>query len=97
MKEKLKQEMAGKAFYESADKVITVKRQETLEEAAERIYDDNLFDYKKYRDGFIKGAEWKEEQIPSIIEQKWLEYRDNTNNEDAWCFKEWLVEQFKNN
>ncbi len=30
---KPKQEMAGKAFYESADKVIVVKRQETIEEA----------------------------------------------------------------
>ena len=30
-------------------------KQETLLEAAERIYDDNLFDYQKYRNGFIKG------------------------------------------
>jgi hypothetical protein len=34
--------------------------------------------------------------IENDIEQKWLEYRDYTNNEDAWCFKEWLIEQFKN-
>jgi hypothetical protein len=33
-----KQETTGKEFYESADKVITVTRQETLEEAAERLY-----------------------------------------------------------
>jgi hypothetical protein len=32
MKEEPKQEMAGKAFYESADKVIVVKRQERLKD-----------------------------------------------------------------
>lgn len=25
------------------------------------------------------------------IEKRWNEYRINTNNEDAWCFKQWLV------
>jgi hypothetical protein len=68
---------------------------ETLEEAARKWHSNTkLFD-KGELNAFIAGAKWKEEQIPSIIEQKWLEYRDNTNNEDAWCFKEWLVEQFK--
>ena len=28
----------GKEFYESTDEIITVYRQETLEEAAERLY-----------------------------------------------------------
>jgi hypothetical protein len=28
------------------------------------------------------------------IEMLWLKYRAYTNNEDAWCFKEWLI-QFK--
>jgi hypothetical protein len=36
---------------------------ETLEEAAERIYDDNLFEYQKYRNGFIKGAKWQQERM----------------------------------
>ena len=39
---------------------------ETIEQAAERIYDDNLFNYEKYRekyrDGFIRGANWQKEQ-----------------------------------
>ena len=38
---------------------------ETLEEAAERIYDDNLFDYEKYRYGFIDGAKWQAERMYS--------------------------------
>ncbi len=29
------------------------------------------------------------------IEMLWLKYRAYTNNEDAWSFKEWLVEQLK--
>jgi hypothetical protein len=95
---KPKQEMAGKAFYESADKVIIVKRQETLEEAAKKYAvnksSSDIF-RKAHAKDFIAGAKWQAESVPSIIEQKWLEYRDSTNNEDAWCFKEWLVEQFK--
>ena len=27
----------------------------------------------------------------NYIEEKWKEYRTITNNEDAWCFKQWLV------
>ena len=38
---------------------------ETLEEAAKRIYDDNLFDYQKYRNGFIAGANWQQERMYS--------------------------------
>jgi hypothetical protein len=30
------------------------------------------------------------------MEMLWLKYRAYTSNEDAWSFKEWLVEQFKN-
>jgi hypothetical protein len=36
-----------------------------LEEAAEKEYDDNLFDYEKYRDGFIAGAKWQAERMYS--------------------------------
>jgi len=35
---------------------------ETIEEAVERIYDDNLFDYQKYRNGFMQGAKWLADQ-----------------------------------
>jgi len=27
----------------------------------------------------------------NYIEEKWKQYRTITNNEDAWCFKQWLV------
>jgi hypothetical protein len=27
----------------------------------------------------------------NYIEDKWKQYRTITNNEDAWCFKQWLV------
>jgi hypothetical protein len=58
MKEKPKQEMAGKAFYESADKVIVVKRQERLEEAAQSI--------AIHCNGiFIPGANWQAERMYS--------------------------------
>lgn len=33
-----------------------MENKETLEEAAEKEFDDNLFHYQKYRYGFIKGA-----------------------------------------
>jgi hypothetical protein len=26
----------------------------------------------------------------SLLDDKWEQYRNITNNEDAWCFKEWL-------
>jgi len=46
--------------------------------------------------GILRGMLRQRESIYSEgIEKLWLEYRDYTNNEDAWCFKEWLVEQFK--
>jgi len=46
--------------------------------------------------GKLTFAEFKQaKEMENDIEQKWLEYRDYTNNEDAWCFKEWLIEQFK--
>lgn len=42
-----------------------IPKQETPEEAAEKIYNDNLFDYEKYRDGFITGAKWQAERMYS--------------------------------
>ena len=71
-------------------------KQETLEEAAINCWAEGAWDNRDdFTDGFVEGAKWQAERMYSEIEQKWLEYRSNTNNEDAWCFKEWLVEQFK--
>ena len=47
--------------------VFNKPKQETLEEAAERIYDDNLFNYEKYRAGFIEGAKWRQEVSQDIV------------------------------
>jgi hypothetical protein len=78
LKKEPKQEMAGKAFYESADKVIVVKRQETLEEAAERFtskyysgegYERDIEEAVKF------GAKWQaermysEEEVIAIVEK----------------------------
>jgi hypothetical protein len=55
-KEEPKQDTVGKVFYESADKTITVYRQETLEEAAERLC------LNIDRPIFKQGAKWQQEQ-----------------------------------
>ena len=44
-------------------------KQETIKEAAEILYDDNLFDYGKYRDGFIEGAKWQKQTIEEAAER----------------------------
>ena len=58
-------------------------KQETLEEAAEKEYDDNLFDYEKYRDGFIEGAKWMAERMYS--EEDMFEFSQWISHED-WVY-----------
>lgn len=97
-KEEPKQEMAGKAFYESADKVIVVKRQETLEEAAKRFtskyysgegYERDIEEAVKF------GAKWQaermysEEEVQNIL----IEYV-KTNPTKPYRVVKWF-EQFK--
>lgn len=84
------------------------KKQETLEEAAERLYDDNLFGYEKYRDGFINGAKWQQEQDKNKYSEEDLisllefNYKKETNqlgtlrkDYSQKIVREWF-EQFKN-
>lgn len=71
----------------------------TIEEVAEE-YADNYFimqdtNYNGLEHGFLAGAKYQSEQIQDDIEEKWKKYRYQTNNEDAWMFKEWLINQFK--
>ena len=72
--EESKQETTGKEFYESADKVITVERQETLEEAAEKFYPPKTTDLicspKLVRDAFIVGANYQSQRMYSEEELK---------------------------
>jgi hypothetical protein len=70
-------------------------KKETLEEAAEIYSKTFIEDDGTTEVDFISGAKWQQERIPNEINQKWDEYRNATNNEDAWLFKEWLIEQFK--
>jgi hypothetical protein len=63
----------GKEFYESADKVITVKRQETLEEAAEK-YASISFNKQDLYDGFIAGAKWQQERMYTYDELRQIAY-----------------------
>jgi hypothetical protein len=69
------QETTGKEFYESADKVITVKKQETLEEAAKQSDKSKCKHFRRehtkeevydsFEEGFIKGAKWQQERMYS--------------------------------
>jgi enolase len=40
-----------------------------------------------------QAKEMENEQMRSYIEEKWKQYRIVTNEEDAWLFKEWLIQQ----
>ena len=89
----------GKEFYESADKNITVYRQETLEEAAERLYPDRCDGTNRsaeiYRRIFIDGAKlqaermYSEEDLLSAFEAGMMFI-----GEDKGSFREWF-EKFK--
>jgi hypothetical protein len=81
IKEEPKQEV-GKEFYESADKTITVYRQETLEEAA-KIYTRNIeLGTRNDYNAFVAGANYQakrmysEEEVKQIIEATLIEYSD---------------------
>jgi len=89
----------GKEFYESADKNITVYRQETLEEAAEN-YSQKYSQKVGRKYGYMDGAEWQAERMYSeeeVIEL--LNKREDCINQtssilDYTSAKEWF-EQFK--
>jgi hypothetical protein len=96
-KEEPKQDTVGKEFYESADKTITVYRQETLEEAAERIYPvviKPILDV--YDDGVSNqiGEEDinKDSRESFIAGAKWQQEQDKKmyNEEDMIEFAVWM-------
>jgi hypothetical protein len=59
------------------------KREDMIHEPKKLIeaLDIVLSEVKKLRIGAVSG---------SLLDDKWKQYRNITNNEDAWCFKEWL-------
>jgi hypothetical protein len=71
--EQPKQDTVGKEFYESADKTITVYREETLKEAAENNYPDgDVWTIEQAlirRLAFINGAKWQAERMYSDEEE----------------------------
>jgi hypothetical protein len=71
----------------------SMMKQEIPEEASERIYDDNLFDYEKYRDGFMVGTKWQaersysEEEVMNIIDSfidNLQDYTPTFNSRREW-------------
>ena len=49
---------------------------------------------RHYNDGFIDGVNYgiaeTEKSFSLNLDKLWEQYRTQTNNEDAWMFKEWL-------
>jgi hypothetical protein len=95
----------GKEFYESADKNITVYRQETLEEAIDRIAKEDGYDIDgskvaDFVDGMVKGVKWQQEQDKNkYSEEEVLDLLHRrsfhlTHKKDTKTTKEWF-EQFK--
>jgi len=90
---KPKLDTVGKEFYENADMTITIKRQETLEEAAERIAYDSTEENKGFPSikMFIKGAKWQAEKMYEIMNA----YADDVMGGCNLRAEEWF-EKFKN-
>jgi hypothetical protein len=105
-REDLKQETTGKKFYESADAVITVHRQETLEEEAEKYsrevwgvyYDDVHPDIAitqtqgeiSVKD-FSRGAKWQARRMYNEEEVLNILYK---HTEDLLAGKKIILEQW---
>ena len=72
---------------------------ETLEETALSFLPHSEVEHDTdFIIGFEFGAKWQDERMSgeimrSYIEEKWEQYRIETNEEDAWLFKEWLIKQ----
>ena len=47
----------------------------------------------KVRELINQAKEIEGDRMRSYIEEKWKQYRIVTNEEDAWLFKEWLIQQ----
>jgi len=80
-KEEQKQNLIDMMRYDENLGLYEEFKQETLEEATDRIY--GLADkYSKNRTGFIQGAKWQakrmysEEEVKQIIEATLIEYSD---------------------
>jgi hypothetical protein len=92
--EEPKQETTGKEFYESADAVITVSKQETFEEVANN-WIKNTSEFLSVKNGFVAGAKWQaermysEEEVLEIIRQYALEEHLITSSKPDIWFKQY--------
>jgi len=92
--EEPKQETTGKKFYESADAVITVSKQETFEEVANN-WIKNTSEFLSVKNGFVAGAKWQaermysEEEVLEIIRQYALEEHLITSSKPDIWFKQY--------
>jgi hypothetical protein len=93
--EEPKQETTGKKFYESADAVITVSKQETFEEVANN-WIKNTSEFLSVKNGFVAGAKWQarrmysEEEVYHIL----CEHTAFLFGEGKSTLSEWF-EQYK--
>ena len=102
-KEPKQTETTGKQFYETADKIITVEKQETLEETAERLFSKEKYptEFKTLRKAFISSAKWQQErsyskeEVNEIIAEVWNSCEDNETNETFSQVRKRILEQFK--
>jgi hypothetical protein len=98
----------GKEFYESADKNITVYRQETLEEAKKKFAythkkeGDTAYEFGRDMYSFDKCAKWQSEQSKNKYSEEeviqlvsdWTDYRMSEDSKSKVTFKKWF-EKFK--
>ena len=88
--EEPKQETTGKKFYESADAVITVSKQETFEEVANN-WIKNTSEFLSVKNGFVAGAKWQAERMYSEEEVLNILYK---HTEDLLAGKKITLEQW---
>jgi hypothetical protein len=77
--------------------MTNTKGMDTTKQTAVDFLMDKLFDPSMMVDEQVKwfeqAKEIEGERMRSYIEEKWKQYRIVTNEEDAWLFKEWLIQQ----
>jgi hypothetical protein len=107
--EEPKQDTVGKVFYKSADKTITVYRQETLEDTAKK-FTENLYykvsDADEFNgeplavyDAFIEGAKWQQERSYSeedlILLLNFVSKEYNITNGIGWFCSHDSIEEIQ--
>ena len=68
------------------------ERQTAVDFLMDKLFDPSMMVDEQLK-WFEQAKEMEKERMRSYIEEKWKQYRIVTNEEDAWLFKEWLIEQ----